>query len=77
MVVSPDHCSDAHVQASVSLGIFETERVNSVWAAEELGFAWITLNVLPSCVGPSAGNELKILFWVLVYFLILLFYEIS
>ena len=76
MVVSTDHSSHTHVKSSATFLalIFETERVNSVWTTEKLGLAWIALNILPTRVGPSARNELKVLLWDAVIFLILLFY---
>jgi hypothetical protein len=78
IVVSADNCSKTHIVslAPVLHIFFETERVNSVWAGKELGFGWITLDILPSGMRPSAWHELKIFFWVgPTGFLILLFYE--
>ena len=78
IVVSADNCSKTHIVslAPVLHIFFETERVNSVWAGKELGFGWITLDIFPSGMGPSAWYELKIFFWVgPTGFLILLFYE--
>jgi hypothetical protein len=78
VVVSARYGSHAHVVslAATIAVFFETERVNSVWTTEKLGFSWIALNVFPSGVGPSAWHELKILLWVPASFLILLFIEI-
>lgn len=78
IVVSADNCSKTHIVslATILSILFETKRVNSVWTGKELGFCWIALDVFPSGMGPSAWHELKILFWVPVSFLILLFYEI-
>jgi hypothetical protein len=62
--------------AALLISLFETERVNSVWTAEKVSFRGIALDVFPSGMGPSAWHELKILLWVTICFLILLFYEI-
>lgn len=41
----------------------ETERIDPVGAGEELSLSGIGLHVLPSCVGPSARDELQVFFW--------------
>ena len=78
VVISADYSSNTHVMplAALLTFFFETERVNSVGRTKELSFGWITLDILPSGVRPSAWHELKILFWVAVGFLSLLFWDI-
>jgi len=61
------HSSIGHalvLSLSVSLGVglflSKSKGVNSVWTVEELGFAWIILNIFPAGVGPSTWDKFKV-----------------
>ena len=68
--------TNRHVKSLFSFSIFKTERVDSVWAAEELGFCRIALNIFPSGVRPSAWDKLQVFFRVPGFVVWLLLFKI-
>ena len=77
--VSRDEFSSStnrHVKSLFTFSIFKTERVDSVWAAEELSFCRITLNIFPSGVRPSAWDKLQVFFRIPGFVVWLLLFKI-